>query len=76
MLYLGLKCLLEMEGYNLENMTWEDVEKTPEVQNIILDSYVIWDNASVEVIAKVYGYEYGIKLSTNKLLDDWENYTL
>lgn len=68
--YSGIKTLAMMEGYDLATMTWDDIEKHPDLKNKILNGYIIWDNASPEVIAKVYGYEYGIGLACDQILPD------
>ncbi len=66
--YSGIKTLALMEGYDLTQMTWNDVQNHPDLESKILGGYIIWDNASPEVIAKVYGYEYGIELACDQLL--------
>lgn len=64
--YRGLCTHALNYGYDLHNMTWEDVKKHPQLEKELLEIYPIWDQASAKAIATVYGvdwfFEVGSKL--------------
>ena len=66
--YNGIQTYALLLGYDLKTMTWDDVEKDETLKAEILNTYCIWDNANPELIAKVYGLEYGVKLTADVFL--------
>ena len=62
--YQGISTVAMEMGYNLSEMTWEDVQNHPELEKRILNEYCIWDQQSSETIAKVYGLEWSVEIGS------------
>ena len=58
--YQGLYVYALGEGYDLKSMTWEDVQKHPKLEEELIGIYCIWDQATVNSIAVVYGVDWSV----------------
>lgn len=46
---------------SLSEMTWEDVEKNPELKEMLIRSYCAWDEQTMLVISVQYGVEFSVE---------------
>ena len=58
--YQGLYVYALSEGYDLKTMTWEDVQNHPKLEEDLIGIYCIWDQATVNSIATVYGVDWSV----------------
>ena len=59
--YQGMYVHALDEGYNLKNMTWEEVQNHPELEAELIGIYCIWDQDTVDSIATVYGVDWSVE---------------